>query len=113
MHCNETFYCCLLFFMLKLYRKKSLKMKIIISPAKSLDYKSKLPTKKATKPQYLKDAKKLNNCLRQKSREELSKLMKISAKLADLNYERYQDFHLPFTTDNARPAVFSYAGDVY
>ncbi|HLR37055.1 MAG TPA: peroxide stress protein YaaA [Chitinophagaceae bacterium] len=88
-------------------------MKIIISPAKSLDYKSELPTKKATKPQYLKDAKKLNNCLRQKSREELSKLMKISAKLADLNYERYQDFHLPFTTDNARPAVFAYAGDVY
>ncbi len=88
-------------------------MKIIVSPAKSLDYKSKLPTKKATKPQYLKDAEKLNNCLKQKSRKELSKLMKISAKLADLNYERYQDFHLPFTTDNARPAVFAYAGDVY
>ncbi len=88
-------------------------MKIVISPAKSLDYESKLPTKRATQPYFLKEAEELNTELAQKSREALSQLMGISAKLADLNYERYKNFHTPFTKKNARPAVYAYSGDVY
>lgn len=88
-------------------------MKIIISPAKSLDYESKLPTKKATQPQFIKEAKQLNKVLEQKSRKRLSELMGISAKLADLNFQRYKEFHTPFTLNNARPAIYAYSGDVY
>jgi cytoplasmic iron level regulating protein YaaA (DUF328/UPF0246 family) len=39
--------------------------------------------------------------------------MDISAKLADLNWQRNQDWHLPFTAENARQAVYAFDGDVY
>ncbi|CAI8216041.1 MAG: Uncharacterised protein [Flavobacteriaceae bacterium] len=39
--------------------------------------------------------------------------MHISEKLADLNYHRYKDFSVPFTPENARQAVYAFAGDVY
>jgi len=88
-------------------------MKLVLSPAKSLDYDSKLPTKKATQPDFLDSSKRLNTQLKKKSRKQLSKLMHISDNLADLNFERNQAFELPFTTKNARPAIYAFAGDVY
>jgi cytoplasmic iron level regulating protein YaaA (DUF328/UPF0246 family) len=39
--------------------------------------------------------------------------MDISDKLADLNWQRNQDWKTPFTSENARPAVFAFDGDVY
>ena len=39
--------------------------------------------------------------------------MKISDNLGQLNYQRNQDWALPFTKDNARPAVYAFNGDVY
>ena len=39
--------------------------------------------------------------------------MSISNNLGQLNYERNQDWHLPFTKDNARPAIYAFSGDVY
>ena len=88
-------------------------MKIVISPAKSLDFDSKLPTNKFTDPQFLEQAATLNSIMASKSKKEISKLMKISDKLAELNFQRYQDFSIPFTNENARPAVFAFSGDVY
>ena len=44
-------------------------MKIVISPAKSLDYESELPTDKATQPRFLDEAESLNNELAQKSKD--------------------------------------------
>jgi hypothetical protein len=55
----------------------------------------------------------LNKKLESKSKKAIGDLMHISDKLADLNYLRYKDFKLPFTPQNARPAVFAFAGDVY
>ncbi len=88
-------------------------MKIVVSPAKSLDFDSKLPTKRATQPLFLDQAALLNKKLESKSKKAIGDLMHISDKLADLNYLRYKDFKLPFTPQNARPAVFAFAGDVY
>src|SRR6056297_4213859 len=88
-------------------------MKIVISPAKSLDYDTTLPTSKYSEPQFLDQAKKLNSVLKKKKPKALSELMSISDKLADLNWERNQKFELPFTVDNARPAVYAFNGDVY
>ncbi len=88
-------------------------MKIVISPAKTLDYKRELPTSRATQPQFLKQAQHLNNKLQRKSKKAISELMDISHKLAELNYHRYKDFHTPFNEDNARPAIYAFAGDVY
>ncbi|MCK0161920.1 peroxide stress protein YaaA [Allomuricauda sp. F6463D] len=88
-------------------------MKIVISPAKSLDFETALPTSKFSQPNFLEQAEKLNSVLKKKKPKSLSDLMSISDKLAELNWERNQQFSLPFTADNARPAVYAFNGDVY
>lgn len=88
-------------------------MKIVISPAKSLDFETKLPTRKHTEAVFLANAQEVQNVLKEKSPKELSELMDISDKLADLNWQRNQDWKLPFTTKNARPAMYAFNGDVY
>lgn len=88
-------------------------MKIVISPAKSLDYETQLPTSRGTQPQFLAQAELLNKKLESKSKNVIGKLMHISDSLAQLNYQRYKDFTTPFTKNNARPAVYAFNGDVY
>ena len=88
-------------------------MKLVLSPAKSLDYESKLPTTKMTECQFLAEAERLNKLLKKKSAKSLSKLMHISDNLGQLNYERNQEWELPFTKDNARQAIYAFSGDVY
>lgn len=88
-------------------------MKLVVSPAKSLDFESKLPTTLTTEAPFLRQSERLNKLLKRKSAKGLSKLMKISDTLGQLNYERNQNWELPFTKDNARPAVYAFNGDVY
>lgn len=88
-------------------------MKIVVSPAKSLNFEDQLPTSRATQPQFIEDAKKLNSKLSNTTKKEIQDLMHISEKLADLNYQRYQEFETPFTKNNARPAIYTFDGDVY
>ena len=88
-------------------------MKIVISPAKSLDFETPAPLKKYTSGVFLKEAEKLNEVLKKKSPEKLSELMSISPKLGELNWQRNQDWHLPFTLENAKQAVYAFKGDVY
>ena len=88
-------------------------MKILLSPAKSLDFKSKLPTERSSNICFEKEAEYLNSILKSKSPVELSNLMSISSKIANLNYERNHDWSLPFTKKNARQAVYAFSGDVY
>lgn len=88
-------------------------MKLVLSPAKSLDFESKLPNNNFTEARFLKDSERINKLLKKKSVKSLSKLMSISDALGQLNYERNQQWQLPFTTDNARPAVYAFSGDVY
>jgi cytoplasmic iron level regulating protein YaaA (DUF328/UPF0246 family) len=88
-------------------------MKIVISPAKSLDFESQLPTKIFTEPQFLKEANTIQKTLKKKKPKQLMDLMSISEKLADLNWERNQVWETPFTPENARPAIFAFDGDVY
>ncbi|MCO5724877.1 peroxide stress protein YaaA [Robiginitalea marina] len=88
-------------------------MKIVISPAKSLDFESPLPTARYSQPLFLDKAATLNKVLARKKPAALSELMGISSQLAELNWERNQEFSTPFTPENARPAVFAFNGDVY
>ncbi|UWX54096.1 peroxide stress protein YaaA [Maribacter litopenaei] len=88
-------------------------MKIVVSPAKSLDFESKLPTDRFTQPIFLEEAEKLNKVLAKKKPKALSELMSISDNPAQLNWERNQNFKTPFTRDNAGPAVYAFNGDVY
>ena len=88
-------------------------MKLVLSPAKSLDFESQLPNTTVTEPRFLKESERLNKLLKKKSAKSLSKLMSISDALGQLNYQRNQEWHLPFTKDNARPAIYAFSGDVY
>ena len=88
-------------------------MKIVISPAKSLNFESVAPTTDFTQPIFLKQAERLNRILRKKSARSLSKLMSISPALGALNYERNQNWHLPFGLENAKQAIFAFSGEVY
>ncbi len=88
-------------------------MKIVISPAKSLDFDSVVPTDKFTQSQFLDQAEKLNKVLKKKSPKQLSKLMSISDKLSELNWQRNQEWNLPFTKNNSRQAVFAFKGTDY
>lgn len=88
-------------------------MKIVISPAKSLDLDSAIPTNNFSQPQFLEESEKLSKVLKKKSPKKIGELMSISAKLSELNWQRNQDWELPFTTENARQAVYAFKGDVY
>ncbi len=88
-------------------------MKLVLSPAKSLNFESPLPNTLQTEAQFLEQAERLNKLLKTKSAKNLSKLMSISDALGQLNYERNQSWALPFTNANARPAGYAFNGDVY
>lgn len=88
-------------------------MLMVVSPAKNLDYESPLATDKHTQPAFLDDACELIDQLKELEPHQVSNLMGISDKLGQLNAERYQQWHTPFTADNARPAVLAFNGDVY
>ena len=88
-------------------------MKLVISPAKSLDFETQLPTERASQPIFLKESERLNKILKKKSAKGLSKLMSISDALGQLNYERNQEWQLPFTKENSRQAIYAFNGDVY
>lgn len=85
----------------------------VLSPAKTLDYDSKLPIETHTYPEFLDDSQELLKILKGYDEGELAKLMNISEKLSRLNVERYHHFKFPFTPENARPAIFAFKGDVY
>lgn len=88
-------------------------MKIVISPAKSLNFEKELPTATYTEPLFLKESRQIQKVLKKESPKDLSELMHISEKLADLNWQRNQDWSTPFTAKNARPAIYAFDGDVY
>jgi cytoplasmic iron level regulating protein YaaA (DUF328/UPF0246 family) len=88
-------------------------MKIVISPAKSLNLDKELPTSLFTEATFLKQAETIQKTLKKKKPKQLMELMDISEKLADLNWQRNQDWQLPFTPENARPAMYTFDGEVY
>ncbi|WP_417546515.1 peroxide stress protein YaaA [Marinobacter sp.] len=88
-------------------------MLMVISPAKTLDYESPLATETYTQPDFLDDACELIDQLKELEPHQVSNLMSISDKLGQLNAERFQSWHTPFSPKNARQAVLAFKGDVY
>jgi uncharacterized protein len=88
-------------------------MLIVISPAKTLDYKNPSPVSQYSVPVMLDDSEKLAGKLREMTVDEIAELMGISSSLAYTNYERFQTWHTPFTPENAKQAVFAFNGGVY
>ncbi|MFA5326926.1 MAG: peroxide stress protein YaaA [Prolixibacteraceae bacterium] len=88
-------------------------MIIVISPAKSLYELPPIQLEKYTEPKFLPEAEKIVTTLKKKKPAQLAKLMGISPKLAELNFQRFQAWSLPFTPENSWQAVLMFNGDVY
>lgn len=89
-------------------------MKIVISPAKSLDFDTKLPITSYSEYGFQKQSLAIDKVLKHKKPKQLMDLMSISDKLADLNWNRNQNRNVSeITTENARPAIYAFSGDVY
>ena len=88
-------------------------MLMLISPAKTLDFDTPPVTEKASQPDFLDQSRELLAVLRDLAPQDLSALMGISDKLGQLNYDRFQQWHTPFTPDNAKQAALAFKGDVY
>jgi cytoplasmic iron level regulating protein YaaA (DUF328/UPF0246 family) len=88
-------------------------MLIVISPAKTLDYDTPPKTKQFTVPDYLDESQQLIERARRYSALDIAELMAVSMKIAELNFERFEQWHTPFTPENAKQAVLAFKGDVY
>ena len=88
-------------------------MLILTSPAKTIESQAGKNTYGTTFHRFNKETQELIRLLRKKNRNELKKLMKISDKLAEENYNRFQDFSKEFTLTNSSPALLAFKGDVY
>lgn len=91
-------------------------MLFLLSPAKTLDYETPVPSelmKLATTPQFVSQSAELIALLKQKSQDEIAELMDLSKDLAALNVQRYAAWSKRFTAANSKPAALAFAGDVY
>ena len=88
-------------------------MLTLISPAKTLDFDTPSVTNKSSEADFLADSAELVELMRKQTPRKLTKMMGISPKLAELNVDRFQNWNLPFTKDNAKQAILAFRGDVY
>lgn len=88
-------------------------MLIVISPAKSLDFKTEPVISKYTVPEFLNQSEVIIEKLRKLKPKQIAVLMNISTDLAELNFERFQTWKPSFTPENAKQAVLAFNGAVY
>ena len=88
-------------------------MLIVLSPAKSLDYKTPVKVKAPTLPEFVSESAKLIADLKKLAPQDIAKLMGLSDQLAVLNVGRYRDWSKKFTESNSKPAIYAFDGDVY
>ena len=88
-------------------------MLALISPAKKLDFETDPRSAEHTLPEFLDQSDILVEKARRLSRGDLQRTFKLSDKLADLNYRRFQAFETPFTLANAKQAALVFNGDTY
>ncbi|MBT6325227.1 MAG: peroxide stress protein YaaA [Bdellovibrionales bacterium] len=88
-------------------------MIVVISPAKKLDFETCAPTNKFSNLKNISMSKQLITELRKCKPDKISKMMKLSNNLTELNIKRYKSFNTPFNLDNAKQAMFAFKGDTY
>jgi cytoplasmic iron level regulating protein YaaA (DUF328/UPF0246 family) len=88
-------------------------MLVIISPAKLLDIKPQQIVKEFTLPDCLAQSKKIIKRVRQLNIDDLAQLSQVNMSIAKTNYDRFYNWHTPFTPENAKQAVLLFNGEVY
>jgi len=88
-------------------------MKILLSPAKSIKFDIEVENSIKSQPIFLDQSEKLIKKLRKLSKNKISKLMKVSDAISELNYDRFQTWNLPFTDANSKSAADIFTGAAY
>ena len=88
-------------------------MKILLSPAKKLDFTTENSSLNNTNISFPKESALVMDKLSSYSALELSKLMKLSTNLSILNKERNDKWTYPFNDESAKQALFMFKGEVY
>ena len=91
-------------------------MKILISPAKSLNLRAEIPFDGFTNPIFSKQTSEIISKLKEMSVSSLGSLLGVSEKLAQLNWNRNQNFKLSYnlkSDSSSRPCIYTFDGDVY
>lgn len=89
-------------------------MKLLLSPAKSISLNIPNNSLKYSYPQFGKETATLIKKLKQLSPKKIAELMSVSQDLAELNFERFQNFVLPGEESECLlPAIFAFSGEVY
>ena len=85
----------------------------LLSPAKKLNFDKLNRNCQASHPKFHQQASQLAVIAAKLSSSELSDLMKISSKLAELNRDRFNQFSTTPLPEASKQAVFAFAGDTY
>lgn len=88
-------------------------MKIILSPAKSIDFDMDVKNPVQSQPLFLSDSEKLVKKLKKLKAKDIMDLMKVSESIAELNVNRFNEFEVPFTSKNAKAAADIFTGAAY
>lgn len=88
-------------------------MKIILSPAKSINFDVENNDSNVTKPMFIKETEYLIGKLSKLSARQIAKLMSVSQDIANLNMDRFQSWEVPFTAINSKPAADVFTGAAY
>jgi hypothetical protein len=94
-------------------KKEEKIMLVVVSPAKKLDFETKCNHSEQTKPAFLTKTNQLAQELKKLNPPEIQKLMKLSPKLSELNFGRYQTFKKVYNPTMSKQAVFAFNGDTY
>jgi uncharacterized protein len=88
-------------------------MLMLLSPAKMMNFDPAPDAPKATRPALAKDIAEIAEVAKKLKPAQLKKLMGISDKLVELNYQRLQALKTSGKPPGAKQAALTFAGDVY
>lgn len=88
-------------------------MLMLLSPAKNMNFDPAPDAPKATRPALTKDITEIAGVAKKLKRADIKRLMGVSDKLVDLNYERFQALKTSGRITGAKQAALTFAGDVY
>lgn len=88
-------------------------MKILLSPAKSLNENVEFNGLETTSIEFPTETARLAKKLSKLSQKGIEKLMNVSKDIAALNYDRFQNFSEEFTVENSYPAAYLFSGAAY
>lgn len=88
-------------------------MLILLSPAKTFAASVPRLRRELTTPRLLDHTRQLVDVMRGMSVADIATLMRVNPDIAARTAEEYADLELPFTRDNALPALLAFSGEAY